>query len=260
MSSTAGEATYTPTSTSPSNSQPGQLEQQQHLPASTPAATTTAPPPSIPTAQPGSMPPVPAPTAVPAPDQQTLLPTKTTIDPISTTSPPPPQPGAQPAPLQSTDASTSSTTSPQHQVHDLPPTIPPPPKAGDAPPNPQPGLLPTPTGPGASGPLATPPKNTPGTASTYSYNTSYNTPPFPQHPQHPNSTSTPYASVYQAPTPGSSLPLHHHTGSTAMVDSDADGAGSSLFDSAKSWASSAGSKLAEVEAEVWRRINDAHDK
>jgi hypothetical protein len=29
---------------------------------------------------------------------------------------------------------------------------------------------------------------------------------------------------------------------------------------ARSWMQSAGTKLAEVEAEVWKRINDAHGK
>lgn len=29
---------------------------------------------------------------------------------------------------------------------------------------------------------------------------------------------------------------------------------------AKAWMQSAGAKLAEVEAEVWKRINDAHDE
>jgi hypothetical protein len=36
--------------------------------------------------------------------------------------------------------------------------------------------------------------------------------------------------------------------------------GSGFMANAKSWMASAGTKLAEVEAEVWRRINEAHDK
>ncbi|GAB1200760.1 hypothetical protein APSETT444_010139 [Aspergillus pseudonomiae] len=35
---------------------------------------------------------------------------------------------------------------------------------------------------------------------------------------------------------------------------------SGFLDNAKAWFWSAGNKLAEVEAEVWRRINEAHDK
>lgn len=32
------------------------------------------------------------------------------------------------------------------------------------------------------------------------------------------------------------------------------------MDTAKAWMASAGAKLAEVEKEVWKRINDAHDE
>lgn len=31
------------------------------------------------------------------------------------------------------------------------------------------------------------------------------------------------------------------------------------MDTAKAWMASAGAKLVEVEKEVWKRINDAHD-
>jgi hypothetical protein len=43
-----------------------------------------------------------------------------------------------------------------------------------------------------------------------------------------------------------------------MVDTDVGE--QTFYESAKSWFQSAGNKLAEVEAEVWRRINEAHDK
>lgn len=39
-----------------------------------------------------------------------------------------------------------------------------------------------------------------------------------------------------------------------------DWSGSGFLASAKAWMASAGTKLAEVEAEVWRRINEAHDR
>ncbi|KAH8422686.1 uncharacterized protein LDX57_000440 [Aspergillus melleus] len=274
MSSTPGEATRTPTSLSTSPSDPQNEQHQQHLPPSTSAATTSAPSQSIPTAQPGSLPSVPAPTGIPAPEEPTLQPTKTT-DPTtssSSTSPPAPRPGAQPEPLPiyPIDSSTNPTSSPSQGGHGQPSAIPPPPKAGDGPPNPQPGGVPLPTPTAA--PIAPPLHNS--ASSTHSYMNSYPPPPtaaannttpttYPSHlQQSPNATTTPYASVYQAPTPvSSSLPLHHHPGSTGMVDADEGSSSVSGFmESARSWVSSAGSKLAEVEAEVWRRINDAHDK
>lgn len=78
----------------------------------------------------------------------------------------------------------------------------------------------------------------------------------------PNSTSTPYASVYQSH--GSAgrpqgLPTHYGGGGgggAGSIFADEDEA--SMFNTAKSWMNSAGNKLAEVEAEVWKRINDAH--
>jgi hypothetical protein len=76
---------------------------------------------------------------------------------------------------------------------------------------------------------------------------------------HPNSTSTPYAALYQPPASSSQLPLYQHQGHGADEFDSAQEDGGFLA-SAKSWIASAGTKLAEVEAEVWRRINEAHDK
>lgn len=78
----------------------------------------------------------------------------------------------------------------------------------------------------------------------------------------PNSTSSPYSSVYQSPGSSSSqaLPLHGNSsggGGASSIFPDDDEPG--LMTSAKSWMQSAGTKLAEVEAEVWKRINNAHD-
>ncbi|KAL4922705.1 hypothetical protein BDW62DRAFT_196712 [Aspergillus aurantiobrunneus] len=78
----------------------------------------------------------------------------------------------------------------------------------------------------------------------------------PQQPQLPNSTTTPYTSIYSPPSASAagsaSLPFHN----TGTEPNSEEG----LWGSAKSWLQSTGNKLAEVEAEVWRRINEAHDK
>lgn len=80
----------------------------------------------------------------------------------------------------------------------------------------------------------------------------------------PNSTTTPYSSVYPpAPTVGSSrpqgLPLYGGNesggGANSIFGEDEE---PGLFNAAKGWMQTAGTKLAEVEAEVWKRINDVH--
>lgn len=210
----------------------------------TTSATATAPayspiyaaaqPESLP-AQPGAGPSLPAPTAAVPQPPGNLMPTPTSTYPsvTSTQSPPPPQPGAAPQIPTSTAQS----------------TVPPPPKAGQAI---SPSL--------PSGPQATAAQPSTQFTSSYAYHRS------PHHTSEiPNSTSTPYSSVYQAPTgagPSGStgLPIHYSSGGGG-------GAGSifpeddepSFFSTAKGWMQTAGSKLAEVEAEVWKRINNAHD-
>lgn len=59
---------------------------------------------------------------------------------------------------------------------------------------------------------------------------------------YPNSTSAPYSSVYHE---------------SSVSDGDAE---SGFLDVAKGWMQTAGDKLVQVEAEVWRRINDAHGR
>lgn len=81
----------------------------------------------------------------------------------------------------------------------------------------------------------------------------------PHQQAHPNSTSTPYAALYHPPTTSSQLPIYQNQGHGADEFDSAQEDGGFLAN-AKSWIASAGTKLAEVEAEVWRRINDAHDK
>ncbi|KNG80119.1 hypothetical protein ANOM_011693 [Aspergillus nomiae NRRL 13137] len=193
------------------------------------------------------------------------------------TSPPPPQPGAQPHPPP---PATQEPTEPS-------PSNPPPPKPADIPqPQAQAPLAAStqsnPTTTTASPPTpitATTSTSPPTTASNpnprsgYSYSYSPSSSLTQRHPNShiqtqsavPNSTSTPYASLYQPPTSTanntslsgnpSQLPLHYTSSNTEI------GTGESGFlDNAKAWFWSAGNKLAEVEAEVWRRINEAHDK
>lgn len=76
----------------------------------------------------------------------------------------------------------------------------------------------------------------------------------PQQQQAANSTSTPYASVYPVPQ---TLPLGLHNPHGIIAGED-EGEGPGLLDMAKGWMQTAGDKLAEAEAEVWRRINEAH--
>ncbi|KAL4881321.1 hypothetical protein BJY04DRAFT_189618 [Aspergillus karnatakaensis] len=90
--------------------------------------------------------------------------------------------------------------------------------------------------------------------------TTYQQPTYPN----PNSTTTPYSTVYSPPAPSTSttLPLHTdthpHTNSTDSNPVSQPESG--IWGSTKSFLQNAGNKLAEVEAEVWRRINDAHEK
>lgn len=186
-------------------------------------------------AQPGAAPSLPAPTAAVTEPTGNLMPTPTSTLPTSTStqSPPPPQPGAVPQP---------PTASAQA-------TVPPPPKAGEAI---------TPSFPSTTQATTAPQPSTQFTS--YAYHRSPHTVS-----DIPNSTSTPYSSVYQSPAGGgpsgpAGLPLHYNSGGGGGANSvfpEADEP--SFFNTAKGWMQTAGSKLAEVEAEVWKRINNAHD-
>jgi hypothetical protein len=55
------------------------------------------------------------------------------------------------------------------------------------------------------------------------------------------------------------LPLHYSSGGGGGASSVFPEDDESFLSTAKGWMQSAGSKLAEVEAEVWKRINNAHD-
>lgn len=183
-------------------------------------------------AQPGAAPSLPAPTGAPVSQTGTLAPTPTSALPTATTyTPPPPQPGATPvAPATGIPA---ASTSP----------VPPPPKAGE--------------------PVSAP--SIPSAPAQSSFTQSYAYQRTPQtHAPAPNSTTTPYSSVYPpAPTVGSSrpqgLPLYGGNesggGANNIFGEDEE---PGLFNAAKGWMQTAGTKLAEVEAEVWKRINDVH--
>lgn len=194
-------------------------------------------------------------------------PTKTIATPATktSTSPPPPQPGARPDP-----GIPAPTTLPVLAASSAPAPVPSPGPAPQAQPEPPP--TPSATATGATT-TTTPANPMPGYGYGYSpaagkYSSEFTHPAQGQqfHPRahphaqpHPNSTSTPYASLYQPPDTSSQLPLYQTQGPGADEFDSAHGDGGFLA-SAKSWIASAGTKLAEVEAEVWKRINEAHDK
>ncbi|KAL2871103.1 uncharacterized protein BJX67DRAFT_215571 [Aspergillus lucknowensis] len=264
-------------STTPSSQQEKDIPQTQ--PSTTPtsptlASTATAPSSSTiyATAQPYDTTVLPPSTDLPTTTAAFIPPSTSAPN-----SPPPPQPGAIP--------NTKSTT--QQELSPPPPAPAPAPKTGItstlASSQPQcqpltanppiisapPVYPPAPTSTSTSGTSAYSlggMNQTPRTAGpnshSYSYPSNYTYPPTPtqqhgQQPQYPNSTTTPYTSVYPLPsasTPAQSPFPRTYGGVDGKVEPDG------LWGSAKSWLQTAGNKLAEVEAEVWRRINEAHDK
>ncbi|KAA8644668.1 hypothetical protein EYZ11_001912 [Aspergillus tanneri] len=206
-------------------------------------------------------------TAQPGSRQTTEVPTRTSAatTAITTTTSPPPQPGARPEPLTGIS---STMANPNSKI-----PIPPPPKAGDIPQQQHQQQIPTTTISGypsdntySSGPIPRNPytyNNNNNNNCGYTYSNDYN--------YNYNNPTSAYTSIYQAPNPeirgiNTNRNVRVH-GSTTMLDSDgfggevgSDSTGAAILESAKSWFSSAGSKLAEVEAAVWKRINDAHEK
>ncbi|KAJ5654391.1 hypothetical protein N7490_001394 [Penicillium lividum] len=179
--------------------------------------------------QPAAVASLPTPTAAPQPGNLTATPT-TKFASATSQSPPAPQPGALPTPTGATSTG---------------PSVPPPPKAGEtvSPPAPQPA----------------------GTSQPFTNSYAYQRHPSGSHGSIPNSTSSPYSTVYPESSNGASrtqgLPMHYGSSSGGGADSifpDDDEPG--FMNTAKGWMQSAGEKLAEVEAEVWKRINDAHGK
>lgn len=185
--------------------------------------------------QPGATPSLATATAAPVPQHGHLAPTPTSTLPTATSyTPPAPQPGA--TPVAAGAGGPPLSTSP----------VPPPPKAGEP--------------VAVSSNSAALPTQSPFTQS-YSYQrTSHSQPPIP------NSTTTPYSSAYpNSPGAGGSrphtLPLYGGSGSGGGANNIfGEDEEPGFLSTAKTWMQSAGTKLAEVEAEVWKRINDAHGK
>jgi hypothetical protein len=250
--------------------------------SSTPTTTTTSSStyqPSYRQAAPGQAP-TPAPTSsVSRPAQQpTATPTMT-----STTSsydgPPAPQPGPTPSPFTRTYSTTTS--------------LPPPPKAGEKPQpaeyytrerSPAPTRSYPPQAsipPPASHSFGQPPGSTTSTTNVPSYPYSSPNPMFgtqshaqappthtaplgvqgvgadPRRPsfEHPPGyVQNPYASAQQYNQRNESPSLGYSVGSS-YNNGVHDGEGLSLWDTAKSWAKSAGEKASQVETDIWRRIN-----
>lgn len=264
----APEGTQHPTSTQEDTNT------QNQPPTTSATATATAPsnPPIYSAAQPASMSSLPEATAsVQGSDPAVDTPTETTNPtPASTSSPPPPQPGAVPEPLPAGGLDT------QGQGQSI---VPPPPKVGEPIPHQQHGIAQM----GGTGPVATTSTSTAsatpygygGYGYGYGYNPNAATPAQQQYQyqqqyqnqyanQIPNSTTTPFGSVYPPPQPmASTLPMHYQTDNNRDYDRNImtdDGEEKGFLDMAKGWMQTAGDKLVQVEAEVWRRINDAHDK
>ncbi|KAG0159259.1 hypothetical protein PDIDSM_6781 [Penicillium digitatum] len=231
----------------------------QPPPALTPATTTvttaksTAPPKSPihtitkPSSDPASpqpgaiaVQPTPTATAVPEASPPTTSFPETAIS--TTQIPPAPQPGALPLP---STAYTGAGAVPQSSS-----PIPPPPRAGEA----------------ISQP---PPPTAQQTQQSYMQSYSYSAPALGPQTTSPNSTSSPYSSVY--PTQAGSyapqtqtLPSQHSAG--AGAGSGGGGGADSIFPeeeegfmgAAKGWMRWSGNKLAEVEKGVWKKFNDVH--
>ncbi|KAL4927963.1 uncharacterized protein BDV17DRAFT_103496 [Aspergillus undulatus] len=256
-STIAPPASISTSSSSPPPPQPGavpvpptQLSEQHDQ---SPGQTEAHPPPPAPAPKSGV-----APTAAPAPAQaQALQPTQTQPPSSINTNPQPPIITAaltySPAPNPTTSSSIYNTT------------------GTTADPNTPQTAAASETASNSYKPaFASVPGSVPVPGSGYSYPSSYSYSPAQTQPsyapQPPNATTTPYGAVYNPPTGGAStLPLHDttSTGTGAGPAGDLDlGTDSEpgVWGNTKSWLASAGNKLAEVEAEVWRRINDAHDK
>ena len=192
-----------------------------------------------PPAAPGAAASLPAPTAAPVPPtagNATATPTST-FPSTTSQSPPAPQPGAIPTPPVAGFTPTA------------PSPVPPPPKAGEAVPQAMQSTAP-PTGAPTQAPYT----------QSYAYQR-----PSVSHTAVPNSTSSPYSSVYRTSSDAGSsrpqgLPTHYNSsgggGASDIFPDEEPG----FVSSAKGWMQFAGTKLAAVEAEVWKRINDVHEK
>ncbi|KAI7166590.1 hypothetical protein D0869_00476 [Hortaea werneckii] len=256
-------------------------------PANNPATTTSAAAPAYPPAQPGQAA-VPAPTPY-APPASQPAPTRTS-QPPQNGSPPPPQPGAVPVPSSSlppppkAGESPTATAKPQgtaftgvlNQMH-----IPPPPQTNLAPTHsttvaaPAAGYVP-PSGSGGPttlnlGPV--PPAAAPSSAVAQDgpgRRSSEHPPGYQQNVYAQEMTPAQRASLegeqrregfaaqLGGAFGGNAGPRDGGLGGGMMggnAGSGVGGEGEGVWGTAKSWLGAAGSKLAETEEEVWRRIN-----
>ncbi|OBR14006.1 hypothetical protein CH63R_02732 [Colletotrichum higginsianum IMI 349063] len=208
-------------------------------PALAPSSTSQQP---YPPAQPGATPSLPVQTAsaqaYPAPRP---TPTQRTDD----VSPPPPQPGAAPVPVAGI------------------PTLPPPPKAGEAyhPPAPTPATQVTAPYPPQMGiPPPTMSHSVLRGSSTSTANGPQMTGPRPIALGGDPASSLEHPPGYQQDVSASEFSSHQRAAHQAAVISSAERGfqarpDEGVWDTAKKWAQAAGGSLAAAEQEVWRRIN-----
>ncbi|KAJ9485662.1 hypothetical protein VN97_g7700 [Penicillium thymicola] len=232
-------ATTTATATAPSNPAIHAIAE--------PTSSQPAPP------QPGATAVQPTPTATAAPESPppptSSLPETATAA-STTQTPPAPQPGALPSPSTAyTGAAAAAAGAGTGVPAQSTSPIPPPPKAGET--------------------ISQPPPQAAQPTQSYAQSYSYNAPTLGAQTAIPNSSSSPYSSVYQTqagayarPQP-QGLPPHYGVGAGAGSGGGAD----SIFPeeeegfmgAAKGWMRWSGNKLAEVEKGVWKKINDVHD-
>lgn len=266
-----------PETTATSNSKPDD-DQKQQLPATaSTAATSTAPSysPIYSAAQPTSMSSLPVatesltgqhepqtqPESLPEPERSTSVytPSETTNPTPATTtssSPPPPQPGAVPiAGVPAQGSGYGQTQARDQGQNGQEQGIPPPPKAGE---------VVAQGGVAEGAPAATADPNiNPGIQSPtqtcgYGYGYAAQQQQYLQYQQTPNSTTTPYNTVYPR-HPSNSYQSPYSIPNNNIMQDELDTSEKGFLDLAKGWVQTAGEKLVQVEAEVWRRINEAHD-
>lgn len=229
--------------------------------------------------------PTPAPTSsAPRPAQHPIATPTTTSTPSSHGGPPAPQPGPTPSPFTRTYGANTSLPpppkageKPQPAAYYTPARSPAPTHRVPLQSYPPQSSIPPP----ASQSFGQPPGSTTGTTNVPSYPYSNLNPYGPQFQAHPPPTHTtplgvqgaggdprrpsfehppgyvqnPYASGQQY-NQRNETPSYGYNGiSSASHNGGHDGAELSMWDTAKSWAKSAGEKASQVESDIWRRIN-----
>jgi hypothetical protein len=228
-----------------------QTPQTTSLPTSTanqaPTTTTSTVNASYPSAQPGA-PAVSAPTNAATQRYAPVQPTPTTK--LNSDAPPAPQPGAAPTPLNKS-------------------TIPPPPKAGESyqPPaqvtNAPPSYIPPQMSfsPPTNAYRAQPPSSMTNstTIPSASYPVSIPTAEFGEPRRSIEHPPGYHQNTYASEPSSDQRRAQDSVNSTVFQDSSEGGIGGlgteNMWSSAKKWASQAGEKLSEAEAEVWKKIN-----